>query len=187
MCVFVDTCITSLLLCIWSPNAWVLFYSVEVSYRMTPSASWAPGVFGVQALSFFSLWHRCHVAWLYMLYRTRLIRTRITVCSVSFHMILPKFNILEIRPLHVLWSLKNQGVEWTKLKRVSCQKVRMWNDLPYTVIATGTLDGFRVESTGGCFLELCCFQFSVAHVLVGFAKAIHKQFCVSLLCLCCCF
>ena len=38
-------------LCICSPNRWVLFSGVGISCWMSPSASWAPGVFGAQALS----------------------------------------------------------------------------------------------------------------------------------------
>ena len=40
-------------------------------------------------------------------------------------------------------------------------QVRMWNDLPYTVFDTGTLDGnSRMQSTVGCFPELCFSFFS---------------------------
>ena len=44
-------CATSLLFCICSPNPWVLFSGVGVSFWMSHSASWAPGVFGGQALA----------------------------------------------------------------------------------------------------------------------------------------
>ena len=43
--------VTSLLFCICSPNPWVLFSGVGVSWWMSHTASWAPGVFGGQALS----------------------------------------------------------------------------------------------------------------------------------------
>ena len=39
-----------LLLCIWSPNPWVLFSDLEVCCWMLSSASRVPGVFGGQAL-----------------------------------------------------------------------------------------------------------------------------------------
>ena len=54
----------------------------------------------------------------------------------------------------------------------------MWNDLPYTVFDTGTpWTGLRVQSTIGCFPELCFDQFSVAQVIVGLAaKTIYKHF-----------
>ena len=32
---------------------------------------------------------------------------------------------------------------------------QMWNDLPYTVFDTGTLDEFKVQSTVAYFPELC--------------------------------
>ena len=50
-------CVTSLLVCTCSPNPWVWVYEYEyssgvgVSCWMSPSASWAGGVFGGQALS----------------------------------------------------------------------------------------------------------------------------------------
>ena len=38
--------------------------------------------------------------------------------------------------------------------------------------------GLRMESTVGCFPELCLLQFSVAHSCAcGVAKAIYEQFC----------
>ena len=46
----------------------------------------------------------------------------------------------------------------------------MWNDLPYTVFDTGTLDGFKGVVNRCLLPELCCLQFSVEQVLVGFGK-----------------
>ena len=53
---------------------------------------------------------------------------------------------------------------------------RMWNDLSYHVFGTWMLDGFKVQSTIGCFPKLCFLQFSVAQVLVGFPKQLRNNF-----------
>ena len=50
VCLSGHLCVASLLLCICSQNARVLFFGVKVCCRMSSSASRAPGVFGGQAL-----------------------------------------------------------------------------------------------------------------------------------------
>ena len=65
-------CATSLLLCICFPNPWVLFSGVGLNCWMSPSASWAPGVFGGQALSrsqFLVIVSSTSCCWLTMLYK----------------------------------------------------------------------------------------------------------------------
>ena len=42
---------------------------------------------------------------------SRLIRTRIIVCSVSFHLLLSEFNIPDLRLQHIQQTLKYEGVE----------------------------------------------------------------------------
>ena len=84
-------CVTSLQFCISSPNPTVLFSGVGVSWWMSPSASWALGVFSCQAvyrseLLFVVSSTSCSCAQ-YVVY-TRLIRTLITVCSASLHLLL---------------------------------------------------------------------------------------------------
>ena len=49
----------------------------------------------------------------------------------------------------------------------------MWNDLPFAVFDTGTLDGFKGAVNRCCFPEFV-FQFSVAQVLVGLRKQINN-------------
>ena len=51
----------------------------------------------------------------------------------------------------------------------------MWNDIPYTVFDTGTLDEFKGAVTVECFPELCFLQFSVVQVLVGLQKQLIKN------------
>ena len=52
---------------------------------------------------------------------TRLIRTRIIVCSMRFHLLLSEFDILELRLLLISYSMKYQGVERPDLQGVSCR------------------------------------------------------------------
>ena len=94
-------------------NARVLFSGVWVSCWMSPSASSAPGVFGAQAFVPIRVYYRgvIDVVWLDLVCCTTLIRTLITVGSASFHLLLLEFDIPELRPQLIHWSLKYQGVE----------------------------------------------------------------------------
>ena len=50
----------------------------------------------------------------------------------------------ELRPQLIHWSLKYQGVERPNLLGLTFRlMVRMWNELLYTVVDTGMLDGFK--------------------------------------------
>ena len=89
-----SVCVTSFLFCICYPNPWVMFSDVEVRCWMSPSASWALGVFGGQALSrSVSCRWVIDVVWLGLVCCTRLILTLITVCSATFHLLLLEFDI----------------------------------------------------------------------------------------------
>ena len=75
---------------------------------------------------------------------TSLIRTRIIVCSVSFHLLLSEFDIPE------LWlQLRLEFVSRCRTSQFAIclllAKARVLNNLPYTVFYTGTLDGFKGE------------------------------------------
>ena len=50
-------------------------------------------------------------------------------------------------------------------------QTRVWNDIPYTVLDTGTLDGFK-GAVNRWLLPWVCFSVFVVQVLVG----LHKQF-----------
>ena len=54
-------------------------------------------------------------------------------------------------------------------------QTRVWNDLPYAVFDTGTLDGFNGAVNHGCFPEFV-FQFSVVQVFVGLRKQFINNF-----------
>ena len=56
---------------------------------------------------------------------TRLIRIRIIVCSVIFHLLLSKFDIPVLRLQLIHQSLKYEGVERTNLQGVSCRPRRV--------------------------------------------------------------
>ena len=81
---------------------------------------------------------------------TRLIRTLFTVCSASFHLLLLEFDIPELWPQLIQLSFKYQGVERPNNRYFLLAQVRLWNDLPYTVFDTGTLDWFK--SAVNCWL-----------------------------------
>ena len=107
-----------LLFCICSPNAWVLISGVGVSCWMSPSASRAPGVFMARlCLDQSSCRYVIDVMLLGCVYCARLIRAGITVCSVSFLLLLSKY-ILDLRPQLSHWSLQHQSVQRPNLQGV---------------------------------------------------------------------
>ena len=119
------------------------------------------------------------VALLGLLYCTRLIRTLITVCLASFHLLLLEFGITELPPQLIHWNLKYQGVERPNLLEVfspSQGSNVAFKQLLCTVFDTGTLDGSKGESAVGCFPESCFLLFSVAQVLVGLRKQFINNF-----------
>ena len=65
---------------------------------------------------------------------TRLIRTRIIVCSVSFHLRLSEFDISDLRMQLIHYSLKCQGVP---------AQTRVCGKPFPTLFDTQTLDGFK--------------------------------------------
>ena len=83
------------------------------------------------------------VEWLGLVSFTRLIRTLITVCSASFHLLLPEFDIPELQLQINNWSLMYQAGERPICEVFPGVSGSMWNDLPYTVLDTGTLDSSK--------------------------------------------
>ena len=118
---------------------------------------------------------------------TRLIRTRIIVCSVSFHLLWPEFDIPELRPLLIHWSSKYHGIERSNLQGVSCWIKRVCGmTFPRLCLISERLMGLREQSTVGCFTELCFSVFRGVGVC-GVGKEIYTQFGFSNLILCCWF
>ena len=118
------------------------------------------------------------VVWLSLVRCTRLIRTIITVCSASFHLLLLEFDILELRPHLIHWSLKYQGVERSNLLGLSgLLRFECGMTFPTLYLILERWMGSRVQSwLVGCFPELCFLQFSVAPVLVGLRKQFINNF-----------
>ena len=102
-------------------------------------------------------------------YCTRLIRTRITVRSVSFNLLLAEFDIPELRPQLIYWSLKYKGVERSNLQGVSCRPRFVCAMIFHILCLTPECwMGLRVQSTVGCSLELYFFSFPWCRCLWGF-------------------
>ena len=115
--------------------------------------------------------------WLGLVCCTRLIRTLITVCSASFHLLQLEFDILELRPQLIHWSLKYQGVELPNLPYLTCRfRFECGMTFPTLCLTLECWMGSRVQSTVGGFPELCFIQFSVAQVLVRLRKQFIHNF-----------
>ena len=127
-------------ICICSPNPWALFSGLRVSCWMWPLASWAPRVFGDQALpcsEFIVIVSSTSCCW-------AMIVVQVTVCSVSFRLLLLEFDILELRLQLIHCSLRYLGVECLNFRGISYRPMfEGENDLPYIVFDTGMVDGFR--------------------------------------------
>ena len=182
-------CVTSLLIRICSPNPCVLFSGVGVNRRMSSLAYYAPGVFGDQAL----LWSELVVAvsstcvaGLSMLNR---------VNANSNHCLFSRLPSASSRVRYTRAAAAAHPFEFEVLRCRTSQfekcflpvLVRMWDDLPYTVFDTETLDEFK-GAVNRWLLSWVAFSsvFFVAGAC-GVAKAIYKQLCFSLLGLCCWF
>ena len=106
------------------------------------------------------------VVWLGFVCCARLTRTLITVCSATIHLLLLEFNIPE---------LKYQGVERHNLLGISCLlRFDCGMTFPTLCLTPECWIGSRVQSTVGCFPELCFLQFSVGQVLVRSRKKFTK-------------
>ena len=146
--------------------------------------------------NFLSLCHLLRAAGLIMLYK---------VNSNSNHCLFSEQQSVSPRVRHTRAAAAANPLEFEVSRCRTSQfarsflpaQVRLWNDLPYNVFDPGTLEGSRVQSTAGCFPELCflvglCFLVSCVFpelcFLVpctcgagacGVAKAIYEQLCFS--------
>ena len=122
-----------------------------------------------------SLCHWRHVFWA-MNIGTRLIRIRIRVCSASFHLLLPEFDIHKLRLQLIDWSLKYKGVKCPNLHGilVGPDSNVEWHSLLF--FDPGMLDGF--QGAVNHWLLTCVVFSSIFRGAgaCGVAKAIYKQF-----------
>ena len=126
--------------------------------------------------SFLLLCHRRHVAGLYVCC-SRLIQTQVTVCSPSFLLRLPEFDIPKLGPQLIHWSLKYQGVEHPNLLGVSCRPSFECGMTFLTVFDTGTLDGFKGVVNRWLLPCVVCSSVFRGADACGVAKAFYEQFC----------
>ena len=139
-------CVTALLLCICSPDLWVLFSGVEVSYWLSPSAARAPGLFGNVTLPGLNR-VSCRrsstsCCWTVYVCSKRLIQTRITVqwASVCFY---HSSTTWAAAAAHQ-FDFEVSRCRTSQLARCFLQApVRMCNDIPYTVFHTVTYNGYK--------------------------------------------
>ena len=86
-----------------------------------------------------------NVMLLYCVGCTRLIRTRIIVCSVSFLPLLSKFDIPSCGCSSSIRVCSTKVRTSQLARRFLPGKTVVWNEITYSVFDCGTLDGFKVE------------------------------------------
>ena len=106
---------------------------------------------------------------------TRLIRTRIIVCSVSCHQLLLEFDIPEMLLQLIHRSMKCQCVERPNLQGVSCRP-SSYMELASLPCVWYLNVGRILGGSFGCFSELRFLNFSGAGAC-EMAKPNHIQFC----------
>ena len=124
---------------------------------------------------------RCviEVVWLGLVCCTRLIRIQITVCSTSFHLLLLEFDIPELRPQLIHWSLKYHGVERPNLLDFpACSgSIVEWPSRHCVWHRNaGWIQGWSQRWLRPWVVFSLVFRGTGA---CGVAKAIYKQLCVS--------
>ena len=166
-------CVTSLLSCICSPKilsivfrCGYLLLNVTFSFLSARCIGW-PG------FALINLYCRCVIDVMLLSYEcfTRFNRTRITVCSASFHPLLPEFDIPSCGRLPSIgvWSIKVYTSP--NLHGLSCRpRFECGMTFPTLCLTLERWMGSRVQSTVGWFPELCFLQFSVAQLHVGLRK-----------------
>ena len=121
------------------------------------------------------------VVWLGLVCCKRLIRTLITVCSASVHLLLLEIDILGQRVYRTRAAAAQIEVSMSRTSQFArsflMAQVRLWNDLPYTVFHTGTLDRFKGAVNSWLFSS----YFSGAGAC-EISKAINKKLRFSHLC-----
>ena len=102
-CLCGHVCVASLLLCICTPNPWVLFSGVGGPLLNVVFCFSSVRCIRLPGFALIRLSYRCviDVMLLHCVCCTMLIRTLIIVCSVSFHLLLSEFDITQL-PLQLI-------------------------------------------------------------------------------------
>ena len=127
--------------------------------------------------SFLSLCHRRRVVGLTMLYKVKNSNSNHSLFSERPSASTRVRYIPELRPHPIHWSLKYQGEEPPNLQGVSYRpRFECGMTFPALCLTPECWIGSRVQSTVGCFAELCFLQFTVAQVLLGLRKQFINNF-----------
>ena len=177
--------LSSLLFCICSINPWEIVLRCGGQLLNFISASCAPGVFYGQALP----WSEFIAVSLGLVCWTSLIANSHHCVSSEL-----KFASSRVRISGAVAAANplEFGVARCRTSQFARYflpvQVRMWNDqFPTLYLTPERWMGPRVQSTVGCFPELCVLQFTVAQVLVGLRKQFINNFVFSILGQCCWF
>ena len=109
----------------------------------------------------------------------RLILTWIIASSVRFDLILPEFDIFELRPKLISSNLKYELVESPNLQGDSSRPKFVCGMTFPTVFDAETFNGFNSAVNSWLVPRVMFFQIFRSAGACGTAKAIYKQFCLS--------
>ena len=122
--------------------------------------------------------HRRNVAGLSTLYKVNLNSNHSLFNGLQTASIRVRHTKLRSQLIH--WRLNYEGVKRPNLKGVSClPRFECGMTLTTMCLIPERWMGSRVQSTVGCFYELCFLQFSLAQVLVGLRKQLINNFVFS--------
>ena len=147
-----------------------LLLNVILSYSIARCIRWP----GLPDQTFLSLCHQRQVAALCMLYKVNL---------NSNHCLFSELPFASVKVGHTRAAAVAHPFEFEVSRCRTSQfarcflppQIRVWNDLPYTVFDTGTLDGFKGAVNRWLHPRVCFPVFCDAGDC-GVEKAIYKQF-----------
>ena len=119
------------------------------------------------------------LVWLGLVCCARLIRSLITVCPASFHLLLLEFDILVLWQQLNHWRLKYQGVEPPNLLGISC-RLRFECGITFLTLFFTPVRWMVQVCSQLLVASLSCVFFLPWRRCTSVAKAIYKQLCFSL-------
>ena len=171
-------CYFVVIMYLFSQSFW-LFSGVGVSCMVNVTLSFSSATcIRWQGFATIRIFYHCiiDVMLLSYVYFTRLIRTRITICSGSLLPLLSEVDILKLRPHLIHLSLKYEGVDRPNLQGVSCRtRFECGMTFPTLCLTPERWMGSRVQLVAS-LAELCFLQFSVVQELVGLRKQFVNNF-----------